>query len=95
MDPIFSFALEPKNKEGKKRVSITGRADRANEAIRCLLFGFVDYSGKRMKSFDVLTSKQELEVLMATYGLEIDQSQHTKSGSHIIRFVYFLSLFDI
>ena len=48
-----------------------------------------------MKSFDVLTSKQELEVLMATYGLEIDQSQHTKSGSHIIRFVYFLSLFDI
>ena len=52
--------------------------------IRCLLYGFVDYnSGKRMKSFDVLTGDQELEVRMATYGPEINQSQHAKSVSHI------------
>ena len=52
--------------------------------IRCLLYGFVDYnSGKRMKSFDVLTGDQELEVRMATYGSEINQSQHAKSVSHI------------
>ena len=41
--------------------------------IRCLLHGFVDYSGKRTKSFDVLTRDQELEVRTATYGPEIDQ----------------------
>ena len=44
----------------------------------------VDYSGKRTKSFDVLTSDQELEVRTATYGSEIDQSQRAKSVSHII-----------
>ena len=44
--------------------------------VRCLLYGFVDYSsGKRVKSFEVLTGDQELEVRKATYGLEIDQSQ--------------------
>ena len=47
-----------------------------------VLYGFVDYSGKGMKSFDVLTGDQskELEVRTVTYmyGPEIDQSQHTK-----------------
>ena len=33
--------------------------------IRCLLYGFLDYFGKGMKSFDVLMSDQELEVYMA------------------------------
>ena len=39
-----------------------------------------------MKSiqFDILTGDQELEVCMATYGPEIDQSQQAKSVSHII-----------
>ena len=37
-----------------------------------------------MKSFDILTSNQEQEVRTATYGPEIDQSQHAKSVSHII-----------
>ena len=32
-----------------------------------------------MKSFDVLTGDQELQGRTATYGPEIDQSQHTKS----------------
>ena len=40
--------------------------------------------GIETKSFDVLTSDQELEVRTATYGPEIDQSQHVKSVSHII-----------
>ena len=37
-----------------------------------------------MKSFDILTSDQELKVRTATYGPEIDQSQHAKSVSHIL-----------
>ena len=53
--------------------------------IRCLLYGFVDYFGKRTKSFNVLTSDQELEVRTASYGPEIDQSEHAKSVSHIIK----------
>ena len=52
--------------------------------IKCLLCGFVDYSGKRTQSFDVFSSDQELEVGTATDGPEIDQSQCTKSVSHII-----------
>ena len=43
--------------------------------------------GIETKSFDVLTSDQELEVRTATYGPEIDQSQHVKSVSHIIKTV--------
>ena len=42
--------------------------------IKCLLYGFVDYSGKGTKSFDVLMSGQELEVHTATCRHEIDQS---------------------
>ena len=42
--------------------------------------------GKNKISFDVLTSDQELEVSTATYGPEIDQPQHMKSASHIIRY---------
>ena len=53
--------------------------------IRCLLYGLVDYSGKGTKSFDVLTGDQELEVCTATYAPEIDQSQHTKPVSHMIK----------
>ena len=52
--------------------------------IRCLSYGFVDYSGKRTKSFDILTSDQELEVRTATYGPEIDQSQCAKSVGHVL-----------
>ena len=39
---------------------------------------------KGTKSYDVLNGDQELEVRRATYGPEIDQSQHAKSVSHII-----------
>ena len=39
---------------------------------------------ERSKTFDVLTSDQELEVRTVTYGPEIDQSQHAKAISHII-----------
>ena len=42
--------------------------------------------GKNKISFDVLTSDQGLEVSTATYGPEIDQPQHMKSASHIIRY---------
>ena len=86
MDRVFSFLLWPKReargpwKQGrKKRGSITYRTDRANEANKmfiiwlCWLFRF--WKGDR-----------ELEVRTATYGPEIDQSQHVKSVSHIIKY---------
>ena len=85
MDRVFSFLLWPKReargpwKQGrKKRGSITCRTDRANEANKmfiiwlCWLFGF--WEGDR-----------ELEVRTATYGPGIDQSQHGKSVSHLIK----------
>ena len=85
MDRVFSFLLWPKReargpwKQGrKKRGSITCRTDRANEANKmfiiwlCRLFRF--WKGDR-----------ELEVRTATYGPGIDQSQHAKSVSHIIK----------
>ena len=43
-----------------------------------------------MKSFDVLTGDQELEVRTATHGPETDQSRHAKSVSQI-RYIEFLS----
>ena len=43
------------------------------------IFDFVDYSRKTIKSFDVLTGDQELQVRMASYEPEIDKSQHAKS----------------
>ena len=52
-----------------------------------VVYGFVNYSGKGTKSFDILTGDQELTVCMATYGLEIDQSEHMKSVSHIIKYM--------
>ena len=48
--------------------------------MTCLLYGFVDYSGKETKSFDVLTGDQKLEI----YKPKIDQSQHVISVSHKI-----------
>ena len=85
MDRVFSFLLWPKRearrpwKQGrKKRGSITCCTDRANEANKmfiiwlCRLFRF--WKGDR-----------ELAVRTATYGPGIDQSQHAKSVSHIIK----------
>ena len=85
MDRVFSFLLWPKReargpwKQGrKKRGSITCPTDWANEANKmfiiwlCWLFRFWKGDG-------------ELEVRTATYGPGIDQSQHAKSVSHIIR----------
>ena len=82
--PSFFLPLWPKReargpwKQGrKKRGSITCPTDWANEANKmfiiwlCWLFRF--WNGDR-----------ELEVRTATYGPGIDQSQHTKSVSHII-----------
>ena len=60
----------------KKGVSVCTDQTRT---IRCLLYGFVDYYGKRTKSFDVLTSDQrdqEFDVGTATYGP--DQSRRAK-----------------
>ena len=39
-----------------------------------------------MKSFDILTTDQQLEVCTATYGPEIDQSQHAESVNIIINY---------
>ena len=87
MDRVFSFLLWPKReargpwKQGrKKRGSITCCTDRANEANKmfiiwlCWLFRF--WKGD-----------WELAVRTATYGPGIDQSQHAKSVSHIIKVI--------
>ena len=42
--------------------------------------------GRKSRSFDILTSEQQLEVLTTTNGPEIDQSQHVKSVGHIINY---------
>ena len=86
MDRVFFLLLWPKRearvpwKQGrKKQGSITCRTDRANLANKmffmwlCWLFRF--WKGGR-----------ELEVRTATYGPGIDQSQHAKSLSHIIKY---------
>ena len=72
------------NKEGKKRGSIACHADHIEKTrlIRCLLYGFVDYSGKGTKPSDVLIGSQRSIRLLAEP--EIDQSQLAKSVSLII-----------
>ena len=49
------------NKEGKSEDPQLAARTEQKKLIRCLLFGFFDYSGKTRKSFDVLTSDQQLE----------------------------------
>ena len=77
------------NMERKKRGSITCRTESVRSGteqtslIRCLLYGFVDYSWKGTKSFDVLTGDQELQVRTATFRPEIDQSHSTRNQSAI------------
>ena len=54
--------------------------------IRCLLYmSLLIILGKEMQSFGSLTSDQELEICMATYRPEIDQSQCVKSVNHIVQ----------
>ena len=73
------------NKEGKNEDPYLAIQTEQTGLTRCLLYDFVDYSRKRTKSFDVLTSDQKLEVRGSTYGPEIDQSQRAKSVGHIIK----------
>ena len=73
------------NKEVRERGSTTCSRTKQTRLIRCLLYGFVDYSGKITKLSDVVTCDREMKVCKATYEPQIDQSQHTKSVSHIIR----------
>ena len=95
LDRVFFFLLWPKReargpwKQGrKKRGSITCLTDRANETNKmfiiwlCWLFRF--WIGDR-----------KLEVRTATYGPGIDQSQHAKSVSHIIKQLIHRSNFGI
>ena len=85
MDQVFSFLLGPKHeacgpwKRGrKKRGSITCRTDWANEANKMFIIWFCWL-------FQFWKGDQELEVRTATYGPGIDQLQHVKSVSHIIK----------
>ena len=81
--PFFcAWAMKTRNE--KTRIYNLPYGLRKTKLTRCLLYGFVHYSRKRTKYFDVLTGDQELEVRTATYGPEITQSQHAKSVSHII-----------
>ena len=74
----------------EKRGSITCRTDRANEANKMFIIWLCSLFRERDEiRFDVLTSDQELEVCMATYGPEVDQSQHAKSVSHITKILIF------
>ena len=79
--PSF-FPSFHENKEGKNRGSITCRADRANEATKMFIICMALFT--ILESSDLSAGDQELEVRKATYGPEIDQSQHAKSVSHII-----------
>ena len=88
MDQVFSFLLWPKHeahgpwKQGrKKRGSITCRTDRANEANKMFIIWLCWL-------FWIWKGDRELGVRTATYGPGIDQSQHAKSVSHIIRGIY-------
>ena len=83
MDRIFSFLLWPKRevcgpwKQGrKKHIFITCRTDRANEANKMFIIWFCWLK----------VIARELEVRTATYWPGIDQSQHAKSVSHIIKY---------
>ena len=92
MDRVFSFLLWPKReargpwKQGrKKRGSITYRTDRANEANKMFIIWL-------WWLFRFWKGDREPEVRTATYGPGIDQSQHAKSFSHIIRGYYLFNL---
>ena len=79
-------AMKTRKNTGKnKDLELAIQTDQT-KLIRCLLYGFVDYSQKGTKSFDVVTGDQELVVRTATYRPEIGQSQHAKSVSHIIKY---------
>ena len=98
MDGDFSFLLWLKRqargpwKQGrKKRGSITGRTDRANEANNMFIIWLCWLLMVGTNSFDVLTENQKLEVRTANYG-PIDQSQHAKSASHDNKLKYLLTL---
>ena len=87
MNRVFSFLLWPKreargpSKQGrKKRGSITCRTDRANEANKMFIIWLCWL-------FRVWIGDRELKVRTATYGPGIDQSQHAKSVSHIIKII--------
>ena len=70
-----------KTRKEKTRIHNLPYGPKKTRLIRCLLYGFVDYSG-----FETVIER--LEVRTATYGPEIDQSQHSKSVSHIIKLNY-------
>ena len=90
MDQVFSsfYGSNAKcagyeNKEGKNEDPQLAVRSEQMRLIRCVLYGFVNYSGKGTNSFDLL---REPEVCTATYGPEIHdlQSQRMKSISHMI-----------
>ena len=63
--------------------------------MTCLLYGFVDYSGKGTKKLTCsVTGYGEVEVRMATYGPGVDQSQDAKSVSHITKELVQLLVFS-
>ena len=78
----FFFLPFMRTRKEKKRGSITCRADRANEATKMFIICMALFT--ILESSALSAGDQELEVRTATYGPEIDQSQHAKSVSHII-----------
>ena len=84
---FLPFMAQSRSKEGKKRGSITCRADRENKAnqkfILWLCWLFRD-KNEIIWRFDKW-SRASYKWSTATYGPEIDQSQRAKSVSHIIK----------
>ena len=73
-DPSAKLAGH-ENMEEKKRGSITCRTDRANEVNKMFIIWLCLLCFEKVRT--------QLEVRTATYGPQIDQSQHAKSVSHI------------
>ena len=69
-DRIFSLYFMAQARSEKKKEKTRVRTDQTR-LIRCLLHGFVDYSGKRPKPFDVFTGDQQLEVVRLLTDLKL------------------------
>ena len=67
MDRVYFLHFMKTGKEGKNEDPQLAARTEQTRLVRCLLYGFVDYSGKGTKSSDILAGDQELEVRTAGY----------------------------
>ena len=72
------------NKEVRKRGSTTCSRTKQTRLIRCLLYGFVDYSGKITKLFDVVTCDREMEVCIIRLLTNLKLTNHSTRNQSAI-----------